>query len=125
VRPARTGPLVLDAEYDPEVLLHVSVLKLAEEEARVLVGEPDARRWRSLGVPEIVVTFGSEGSLVFAEGRLERVPRARWTTRSTRPARATPSSAAYLVSRSSGYAPVPAARRASEIVADVLSRRLS
>ena len=25
-------------------------------------------------MPEIVVTFGSEGSLVFAEGRLERVP---------------------------------------------------
>ena len=51
VRPPRTGPLTLDAEYDPEVLRHVSVLKLAEEEARVLLGaEPDlealALAWR-------------------------------------------------------------------------------
>jgi len=77
VRPARTGPLVLDAEYDPEVLRHVSVLKLAEEEARVLVGEPNVEALASLGVPEILVTFGSEGSLVFADCRLEPVPARR------------------------------------------------
>ena len=113
VRPARTGPLALDAEYDPEVLRHVSILKLAEEEARVLVGEPDADALRSLGVPEIVVTFGSEGSLVFAEGRLERVP-ARPVGGEVDPTGAGDAFiAAYLVSRSSGYAPVPAARRAT------------
>jgi sugar/nucleoside kinase (ribokinase family) len=124
VRPARTGPLVLDAEYDPEVLRHVSVLKLAEEEARVLVGEPDVKALASLGVPEILVTFGSEGSLVFAEGRLEPVP-ARALGDEVDPTGAGDAfSAAYLVARSSGYAPVPAARRASAIVADVLGRRL-
>src|ERR671937_275401 len=48
VRPARTGPLELDAGYDPEVLRHVSVLNLAEEEARVLLGEPDEESLRSL-----------------------------------------------------------------------------
>ena len=102
VRPARTGPLALDAEYDPEVLRHVSILKLAEEEARVLVGEPDADALRSLGVPEIVVTFGSEGSLVFAEGRLERVP-ARPVDGEVDPTGAGDAFiAAYLVSRSSG-----------------------
>lgn len=125
VRPARTGPLVLDAEYDPEVLRHVSVLKLAEEEALVLVGEPDAQALASLDVAEIVVTFGSEGSLVFAEGRLERVP-ARPLEDEVDPTGAGDAfMAAYLVSRSSGYAPVPSARRASEIVADVLGRRRS
>jgi len=125
VRPAATGPLALDAEYDPEVLRHVSVLKLAEEEARVLVGEPDAGALASLGVPEVVVTFGSEGSLVFAEGRLERVP-ARPAGGEADPTGAGDAfTAAYLVSRSAGYAPVPAAGRASAIVADLLARRLS
>ena len=33
VRPSRTGPLVLDDDYDPEVLRYVSVLKLADDEA--------------------------------------------------------------------------------------------
>src|SRR5919198_935512 len=51
VRPPRTGPLELDPAYDPAVLQHVSVLKLAEEEARVLVGEPDEESLRSLGWP--------------------------------------------------------------------------
>jgi sugar/nucleoside kinase (ribokinase family) len=125
VRPARTGPLVLDGEYDRDVLRHISVLKLAEEEARVLVGEPDAQALASLGVAEIVVTFGSEGSLVFAQGRLERVP-ARALGDEVDPTGAGDAfMAAYLVSRSSGHAPVPAGRRASEIVADVLGRRLS
>jgi len=125
VRPARTGPLTLDADYDPEVLRHVSVLKLAEEEARVLVGEPNADGLRRLGVPEIVVTFGSEGSLVFADGRLERVP-AQPVGREVDPTGAGDAfTAAYLVSRSSGYAPVPAARRATALVAGLLGRRIA
>jgi sugar/nucleoside kinase (ribokinase family) len=125
VRPARTGPLTLDADYDPEVLRHVSMLKLAEEEARVLVGEPDADGLRSLGVPEIVVTFGSEGSLVFAEGRLERVPAQPVATEVDPTGAGDAFTAAYLVSRSSGYAPVPAARRATALVAGLLGRRIA
>jgi sugar/nucleoside kinase (ribokinase family) len=124
-RPARTGPLTLDADYDREVLRHVSVLKLAEEEARVLVGEPDAAALGSLGVPEIVVTLGSEGTLVFAERRIERVP-ARPVAGVVDPTGAGDAFiAAYLVSRASGYTPVAAARRAAAVVADLLGRRLS
>ena len=76
-RPERPGPLVLDADYDPEVLRHVSVLKLAEEEAVTIVGETDEDALRSLDVPEVVVTLGSRGSLVFAEGTLVPVPARR------------------------------------------------
>ena len=125
VRPARTGPLVLDADYDPDVLRHVSVLKLAEEEALTLVGGLDREALASLGVPEVLVTFGSEGALVLADGRLERV-RAQAIGSEVDPTGAGDAFiAAYLVSRSSGYAPVPAARRASTIVADLLRGRLS
>ncbi len=67
VRVPETGELRLDADYDPELLRHVEVLKLSDEEAEAL-GDPAA-----LPVPEIVVTHGSRGSTVFAGGRIEDV----------------------------------------------------
>ena len=124
VRPPRTGPLELDPAYDPAVLQHVSVLKLAEEEARVLVGEPDEESLRSLGVPEVIVTLGSRGSLVLANGRLERVA-AEPLAGDIDPTGAGDAFAvAYLVSRQSGHAPVAAARQATALVSGLLRRRL-
>ena len=125
VRPARTGPLELVGDYDPEVLRHVAVLKLAEEEARALVDEPDDEAaLRSLGVPEVVVTLGSRGSLVLANGRLQRV--------ATQPVegKVDPTGAgdafavAYLASRSGGHAPAASARRAGALVTGLLGGRL-
>src|SRR5205823_14470987 len=116
--------LELDADYDPEVLRHMSILKLAEEEARTLVGEPDQDALRSLGVPEVVVTLGSAGSLVLAEGRLERVA-ARPAGGDADPTGAGAAfSATYLVSRSTGHSPVAAAHRATALVAGLLERRI-
>jgi sugar/nucleoside kinase (ribokinase family) len=123
VRPERTGPLELDAAYDPEVLRHVSILKLAEEEARTLVDEPDESALRSLGVPEVVVTLGSEGSLVLADGKLEKVP-AQAAGEVDPTGAGDAFSAVYLASRSSGHAPAAAARRATALVAGLLARRI-
>jgi len=123
VRPERTGPLELDAAYDPEVLRHVSILKLAEEEARTLVGELDESALRSLGVPEVVVTLGSEGSLVLADGKLEKVP-AQAAGEVDPTGAGDAFSAVYLASRSSGHAPAAAARRATALVAGLLARRI-
>ena len=123
VRPERTGPLELDAAYDPEVLRHVSILKLAEEEARTLVGEPNESALRSLGVPEVVVTLGSEGSLVLADGKLEKVP-AQAAGEVDPTGAGDAFSAVYLASRSSGHAPAAAARRATALVAGLLARRI-
>ena len=122
VRPERTGPLALDADYDPEVLRHISILKLAGEEARTLVGEPDEDALRSLGVPEVVVTLGSEGSLVLADGKLERVP--AWPVDGDPTGAGDAFAAVYLASRSTGHAPAAAARRATTLVAGLLGRRL-
>ena len=55
VRPAETGPLVLDANFDPEVLRHITALKLNEEELEALGGE---ERVLALGVPELLLTAG-------------------------------------------------------------------
>jgi sugar/nucleoside kinase (ribokinase family) len=123
VRPERTGPLELDAAYDPEVLRHVFILKLAEEEVRTLVGEPDESALRSLGVPEVVVTLGSQGSLVLADGKLEKVP-AQAAGEVDPTGAGDAFSAVYLGSRSSGHAPAAAARRATALVAGLLARRI-
>jgi sugar/nucleoside kinase (ribokinase family) len=115
VRPGATGPLVLDAEFDPAVLERVSVLKLAEEELEAIGRKP-----HELGVPEVLVTRGSRGSLVWAGGRLEVVP-ARPVTGRDPTGAGDAFVAAYLVSRYSGLPPVASARRATAVVAAVLA----
>jgi sugar/nucleoside kinase (ribokinase family) len=124
VRPPRTGPLELDRNYDPDVLRHVSVLKLAEEEARVAVGEPTEEALSSLGVPEVVVTLGSRGSLVLAEGRLERVVAVPLAGAIDPTGAGDAFAVVYLASRERGHAPVAAARRATALVSGLLARRL-
>jgi sugar/nucleoside kinase (ribokinase family) len=120
VRPGRTGPIELDAAFDPDVLAHVSILKLSDEEARALVGEPSEEALRSLGVPEVVVTLGSRGSIVLADGLAEHIP-----TRALTDAEPTGAgdafAAGYLVARASGLGPPAAARLASGLVAGLLA----
>ncbi len=114
VRPRATGPLVLDGKFDPAVLRHVTVLKLAEEEAEA-VGDLAA-----LGVPEIVVTAGANGSRVITRDREVHVP-ARFVA-------ADPTGAGdafavgYLGSRADGHSPLSAARRATALVAALMAR---
>jgi sugar/nucleoside kinase (ribokinase family) len=123
VRPPRTGPLELDAQYNPAVLEHVSILKLAEEEALALVPDLDRDSLASFGVPEVVVTFGLHGSLVFADGRARRVDvRPLHNVDPTGAGDAF--SIAYLAARGEGHAPHAAARRASTLVYGLLSGRL-
>ena len=112
VRPARIGPLVLDDDFDREILRHVWVLKLAAEEAEVL-GDVAA-----LGVREVVVTRGSRGSTVYYGGTAERVPAHR---RAGDPTGAGDAFAtAYVVGRNAGLGPGGAARRATAVVASLL-----
>jgi sugar/nucleoside kinase (ribokinase family) len=122
VRPAREGPLRLEPEPDLSCLRHVSVLKLSEEEARALVGSIEERALSALGVPEVVVTFGSRGSVVVARRTLVHVP--------TEPVGGIDPTgagdafaAAYVVARSRGHAPRRAAERATRIVGRVLAGR--
>ena len=121
VRRPEVGPLQLDAEFDPDVLRYVSILKLAEEEAQVLVGGLDEASLTGLGVAEVVVTLGSRGSVVLAGGRLEHMT-ARPVTGLVDPTGAGDAFAvAYLGSRAGGHAPASAARRATALVAALLA----
>jgi sugar/nucleoside kinase (ribokinase family) len=115
VRVRQTGPLVLDGNVDPTLLRHVDVLKLAEEEAEA-IGDLD-----SLGVPEIVVTAGPDGSRIVTRDGESRV--------AARAVKGDPTGAgdafavAYLGSRAEGHTPVSAARRATALVAALLTGR--
>jgi sugar/nucleoside kinase (ribokinase family) len=112
VRRPQLGPLQLDAEFDPAVLEHVSILKLAEEEAEVLGGV------EGLDVPEIVITLGSRGSIVYAGG-VEVHVAARSLPRDPTGA-GDAFSIAYLAGRAGGHAPAAAARRATAVVGAIL-----
>ena len=119
VRVSQVGALVEDDAYDPEVLRHVAVLKLAEDEARIVLPDLELESIAALGVPEVLVTFGSRGSLVFANGTTERVL-AR-PVQSEAVGAGDAFSAAYLASRAAGYAPDAAAQRGARLVEALLS----
>ena len=128
VRPHRTGEIELDAEFDPGLLRHVDVLKLSEEEASALSLLPSKRSLlpterslKALGVPEVVLTLGHRGSVVYADGLAEHVP--------THPLdRVDPTGAgdvfmaAYASFRVRRHAPPSAARLATETVYTLLAQ---
>jgi sugar/nucleoside kinase (ribokinase family) len=121
VRVPAEGPLRVDADYDRDLLRHVTVLKLAEDEAETLLGEVTAESLATLNVPEVVVTHGSRGAWVFHDGHLSEIP-ARAVDRD--PTGAGDSfAAAYAASRAAGYRPTAAARRATALVGGLLAPR--
>ena len=124
VRVPRLGPLAVDADFDPALLAPLTVLKLAEDEAAVLTdgsfGEEDAAR---LGVPELLLTLGAEGCVVFAGGASTRVP-AAWPVLDVQTTGAGDVfMVGYVAARSDGRPPVAAAAEASELVARMLEER--
>jgi sugar/nucleoside kinase (ribokinase family) len=119
IRPRRLGHLTLDSDFDRELLHHVAILKLAEEEAHAILGGDDLEELRGLGVPEVVVTFGAGGSLVLTRDAAVRVV--------ARASRGDPTGAgdafsvAYLSARAGGHRPISAARRASALVSALMA----
>jgi sugar/nucleoside kinase (ribokinase family) len=116
VRVPERGPLRLDASFDRELLRHVAVLKVSEEEA-VAIGSVE-----ELGVPEVLLTRGSRGSTIIVDGKAEDVP--AFPILGVDPTGAGDVFAVvYLASRGAGFAPGAAARRATAAVAEMLAGR--
>ena len=124
VRVPGIGRLQIDAAYDPAALEHVTALKLSEEEALVVAGGPfDRRAAAALGVPEVLLTLGSHGAVVFVEGRETFVP-AAWAVLGVQTTGAGDAfMVAYAVARVEGRDAVDAARFASRLVAEMLEER--
>ena len=125
VRVPELGPLVFDADYDPAVLANITVLKLAEDEARVVAphGSFDTAVALSLNVPEVLLTLGSRGSIVYADGIETPVPAARPVLGVQTTGAGDVFMVSYIVARSDGADPVTAAASASRIVAEMLEDR--
>jgi sugar/nucleoside kinase (ribokinase family) len=124
VRAPRVGPLTTDAEFDRAVLDSVTTLKLSEEEARIVAGGAfDRASAVALGVPEVLLTLGSHGAVVFAGGTDTFVP-AAWPVFGVQTTGAGDVfMVAYATSRADGRDGVTAARDASRLVAEMLEER--
>jgi sugar/nucleoside kinase (ribokinase family) len=122
VRAAEIGPVRLDSNYDPEVLRHLSFLKLAEEEAATILPNFSDESVFALGVPEVVLTLGSRGSIAYASGHSVPVP-CRPILDVDLTGCGDAFAVGYLAARSDGVGPVAAARRATALVALLLTNR--
>lgn len=125
VRRPQLGPLQVDAGYDPELLRHLSVLKLADDEAQIVGGGADpAQIAQGLGVPEIIFSHGSRGAEVACAGEMTHLePRRVYSGNVTGAGDSLMT--AYVVARQRGHGPVAAAREAISVVETVLQARQS
>jgi sugar/nucleoside kinase (ribokinase family) len=119
VRTATVGPLQTDANVG-DVLRYIEILKLNDEEATTLVGGAEPERLRDVGVPEVILTLGSQGAWVVTPDFAEFVP-AEPVEGDVDPTGAGDTySVTYLVERAAGAEPVEAARVASATVSAFL-----
>jgi sugar/nucleoside kinase (ribokinase family) len=120
VRTPSVGPLHTD-EHIGDVLGHIDVLKLNDEEAVTLVGSADPEKLLQLGIQEIILTLGSQGAWIVTPDLVEHVP-AVPVAGPVDPTGAGDSySVTYLTRRAAGAEPVEAARAAAETVSTFLA----
>jgi len=120
VRTPTIGPLHTD-EHVGNVLQHIEVLKLNDEEAETLVGSAEPERLHELGIPEVILTLGSRGAWVVTPGFVEHVPAIPVDGHVDPTGAGDTYSVAYLVQRAAGAEPVEAARVAAATVSAFLS----
>jgi len=124
VRVPRVGRLEVDAAYEPALLAHVTTVKLSEEEARIVAGGPfDHGAAARLCVPEVLLTLGSHGAVVFTAGGETFVP-AAWPVLGVQTTGAGDAfMVGYASARADGADPVEAAHSTSLLVAEMLEER--
>ena len=120
VRTATIGKLHTDAHIG-DVLHHVEVLKLNDEEAETLVGSAEPEKLQSLGVPEVILTLGSKGAWVVTAQLVEHVPAVPVEGDVDPTGAGDTHSVTYIVQRAAGAEPVEAARVAAATVSEFLA----
>jgi sugar/nucleoside kinase (ribokinase family) len=120
VRTATVGPLDTDADIG-DVLHHVEILKLNDEEAETLVGSAEPEKLHALDVPEVLLTLGSRGAWVVTPDLVEHVPSVPVEGDVDPTGAGDTYSVTYLVRRAAGAEPVEAARAAAETVSTFLA----
>jgi len=122
-RVATTGPLREDADIDRALLRDLTVLKLNEEEAELLAGGLELEHLEALGVPEVVLTLGSQGARVVVGGTITAVPASAADGPVDPTGAGDAFSLVYVDGRASGLGPVAAAERAARVVTELITLR--
>jgi len=124
VRVPEIGLMKVNAAFDSALLEPISVLKLAEDEAVVVADGPfEERHARMLGTREILVTYGSEGCMLYVDGASQHVPAARRVLGVQTTGAGDVFMVGYAVARTDGDDPQTAAEKASALVAAILEER--
>lgn len=122
LRKAQHGPLERDDDVDAASLACLTILKVNEDEGRILAGSLETEQLRALGVPEVVLTLGSQGARVIAGDVVADVEPSPTNGEVDPTGAGDAFSLVYLAGRARGLDPVAAAHGASEAVADLISR---
>lgn len=120
-RVAATGPLREDAGFDRELLRDLEVLKLNEEEGELVACGLAQEQLEALGVPEVVLTLGSHGARVVANGTMAAVQPSPAAGRVDPTGAGDIFSLAYVAGRTGGLDPAAAAGRAARVVTELIT----
>lgn len=125
VRVPRIGELTLDAWYDPEMLQHLTVLKLSEDETAVLGAKRGRERaLESLSdIPELLLTLGFRGAEIRVGGAVTHVAPDRVVEGVQTTGAGDAFMIAYLIGRDRGLAPAAAATLGANVAAAMLAER--
>jgi sugar/nucleoside kinase (ribokinase family) len=125
IRVPQTGELTLDARYDPEVLRHLTVLKLSEDEAAVLAAQYGRERVIESfsGIPELLLTLGFRGAEVRVDGAVTHVAPDQVVANVQTTGAGDVFMIAYLIGRHRGLAPTEAGTLGATVAAAMLSER--
>jgi sugar/nucleoside kinase (ribokinase family) len=125
VRAPQLGELTLDARYDPELLRHLTALKLSEDETAVVAAEHGRERAleRLSNVSELLLTHGSHGAEIRVGGALTRVAPDQVVADVQTTGAGDVFMVAYLIGRARELAPAAAARLGANVAAAMLAER--
>jgi len=125
VRVPQIGELTLDARYDPEMLRHLTALKLSEDETAVIASEDGRERAleRLAEIPELLLTHGSKGAEIRTGDTLSQVAPDQVVADVQTTGAGDVFMIAYLIGRARALAPAAAAALGANVAATMLAER--
>lgn len=126
VRVPQVGPLTLDARYDPELLRHLTVLKLSDDETAVLVAEHGREHAleRLSEIPELILTLGFRGADIRLRTGVTHVAPDHVVANVQTTGAGDVFMIAYLIGRNRGLDPTAAAGLGANVASAMLAERL-
>jgi sugar/nucleoside kinase (ribokinase family) len=125
VRVPQIGELKLDAHFDPQLLRHLTVLKLSEDEIAVLAAEHgrDCALDTLSDIPELLLTLGFRGAEIRTGGAVSHAAPHRVIADVQTTGAGDTFMIAYLIGRHRRLTPTAAATLGASLTAEMLAER--